>query len=282
MSSFIFTGGDKRMLYAAERLGRAAVCGFEKITSCADIYNENKKYNYAVLPLLKSKDGITIPCPFSDQNIPFSALGNIVKKGGTVFAAFGSPELEKVCTENELSLENYLKREELAIMNAIPTAEGAVAIAINESNITVFGADVLITGFGRIAKILARCLVCMGANVTIACRKAQDRCWADIYGCNTVDITDINTFSKAVRTAQFIFNTVPSGVFNSNVLNGIKNETLYIELASTDGITGEISQNLKVITARGLPGKVAPITAGKIIADTITNILSERSDTDDN
>ena len=36
-------------------------------------------------------------------------------------------------------------------------------------------------------------------------------------------------------------------------------------------------QGVKVIWARSLPGKTAPVTAGFVIADTIANIVMERS-----
>ena len=269
------------MLHAAERLGKAYIYGFEKTTVCADIYEEGKAFSYAVLPVQKSADGKTIPCPFSNKPIPYSVLGKIVKKGGTVFTGYICPELQQVCGKNGFHLENYLEREELAVMNAIPTAEGAIAIAVNETDTSLFGEDVLVAGFGRIAKILVKYLVCMGARVTAACRKARDRSWAEIYGANAVDITDKDAFSEAVSKADIIFNTVPCEIFNAAELSAVNRNILYIELASSDGIFGETPQNVKAVTARGLPGKTAPLTAGQIIADTILNILAERSDTDD-
>ncbi len=275
MSSFIIIGGDKRMLYTAERLGKAQVCGFRKLFPDGSIPEDNSTFTYAVLPPQKSADGINIPCPFSDIPIPYSCLESLLTEGGSVFTGNVCEALKKVCDDNGLRLVNYLEREELAIRNAVLTAEGAVAIAVNEYPCSVFGTEMLVTGFGRIAKILAEYLTAMGAKVTVACRKSYDREWAGIYGCKAVDITDKNAFNTAVSAASVIFNTVPCGIFGNEEISVMKRDTLYIELASADGINAELPEGIRTVTARGLPGKTASVTAGEIIADTILNILSE-------
>lgn len=76
-----------------------------------------------------------------------------------------------------------------------------------------------------------------------------------------------------------IFNTVPALVLDETVLKGLPQETLVIDLASRPGGTDfEAAKRLRtrVVWALSLPGKVAPMTAGEIIADTICNILEER------
>lgn len=55
--------------------------------------------------------------------------------------------------------------------------------------------------------------------------------------------------------------------------------TLVIDLASKPGgvdFEGAAQLGVKVIWALSLPGKVAPVTSGKIIRDTIYHILGER------
>lgn len=274
MSSFIIIGGDKRMLYAAETLENCHLCGFSRLIPCAEEIGSDI-CDYAVLPPQKSSDGINIPCPYSDILVPYSILGKVLRPGGTVFTGNICETLKNVCAENGFRLVNYLEREELAVRNAVLTAEGAVAIVINECSHSVSGAGILITGFGRIAKILAKYFVAMGAEVTVACRKPCDREWAGIYGCKAIDITDKAAFVTAVSAAAIILNTVPAGIIGDGEKTAMRKDALYAELASSDGICGEIPSHIKYIAARGLPGKTAPAAAGAIIADTIFNILSE-------
>lgn len=272
MKKIIFLGGDKRMLYAAKALGNKYSCTVYSSDNTDYDAKNSAAYDYAVLPLKKSTDGITIP----DTDISYSALGRIVKEGGMVFTGSICPELERVCYGKGIALINYLEREELAIANAVPTAEGALEIAINRMPVTIFGCKALVTGYGRIAKILAKYLNAMGAHVLIACRRKSDMKWAEISGCTAVDITDKNAFNAALFEAEVIFNTVPHRVIEKDA---VKENVLYIELASKDGIDPEAKA--EIITARGLPGKTAPVTAGRIIAETIETILAERSDNSD-
>lgn len=275
MSSFIFIGGDKRMIHAAERFGRAHLCGFGSLSSCGGIYVDGTSFDYAVLPPQKSPDNVNIPCPFSDILVPYSALGTVVREKGTVFTGNVCTELERVCSENGLTIVNYLEREEFAVRNAVLTAEGVLPIIINELPFAVFGAEILITGFGRIAGILAGYLVKMGARVTVACRRPESRAWAQIQGCRAVDIAGKNELLTKISSSSVIINTVPADIFGDEEITAMRNGTLYIELASSDGINGIVPENVKVITARGIPGKVSPVTAGEIIADTISAVLGE-------
>ena len=275
MASFIFIGGDKRMIYAAEKLGKAHLCGFGRLSPCSSIYGDGKPFDYAVLPPQKSADGINIPCPYSDILVPYSVLGKVLADGGTVFTGNICETLENVCRENGFNAVNYLEREEFAVRNAVLTAEGVLPIIINELPCSVYGMKILITGFGRIAVILADYLVRMGAAVTVACRRPEARAWAQIHGCRAENIADKNAFCTEISDSSVIINTVPFGIFDEYEITAMKDGTLYIELASADGICGMPPENIKVITARGIPGKVSPVTAGEIIADTISTILGE-------
>ena len=73
-------------------------------------------------------------------------------------------------------------------------------------------------------------------------------------------------------------------LFDEYMLNKLRKDTLMIDLASKPGgvdfnIAGKLG--LKVIWALSLPGKVAPVSSGEIIAGTVLNILKERGKSDD-
>lgn len=163
-------------------------------------------------------------------------------------------------------------------MNAIPTSEGAIMLAMEEMPTTIYDSKVLITGYGRISKVMVKALKGLGADVCITARKFSDLEWAKIYGCDCVHINEITS-----RLSEFdiVFNTVPVVIFDEKKLPLLKKSCLVIDLASKPGgIDFDSASRLgvKVIWALSLPGKVAPVTAGKIIADTIIYILSERGE----
>ena len=77
---------------------------------------------------------------------------------------------------------------------------------------------------------------------------------------------------------DIIFNTIPALVLNRNELIKIRNDALVIDLASKPGgVDFDAAKELgiRVIWALSLPGRVAPVTAGIIIKDTIINMMRE-------
>lgn len=287
MNSFIFIGGDMRSIYAAQRLGKRYSCcayGFDLPEQTADVHilSEPIVCDYAVLPLPASLDGENINCPYrSDSLAPigFDILKKTLKRGGTVFTSKNFPLLEKVCCEEGFSLVNYFEREELTVLNAVPTAEGALEIALRELPFTIHGSNVLITGFGRIGRVLAQDFGALGANVMVASRKYSDAAWTKVYGSEPISLNS-GEFEQSLKKADLIINTAPANIFDRKRLMLIRRDTVMIDLASkisVEDLTLAEDVGVKVIWARSLPGKTAPVTAGEIIAETLENILAERS-----
>lgn len=281
--SFLFVGGDMRSLYAAKKLNHnynVKFYGFNdtQLDMNFDILTSipEDKYDYIVLPLPASTDEKNINSPYFDEEIPFEIIFDLIKPKGTIFAGRKWKALETLCNENEIELIDYFTREELVVTNALITAEGAIEIALQNSGKTLFGSNVLITGYGRIAKCLLKILKGFDANIAVTARRFADLSWAEIMGAKSIHI---NNASKNLSDFDIVFNTVPAAIFSEEMLGEFKDDCLFIDLASKSGIDDlELARKmgLKAIWALSLPGKSAPITAGEIIANTIENILSER------
>lgn len=285
MEKFLFLGGDLRMLYAAKYLNKGYSCfayGFENAEEFpVPNISELIPCDCVVLPLPASADGRHINMPYHKENLDMGVLVSAVKKGGTVFTGKSCPYLEGLCEENGLSLKNYFSREELQIMNAVPTAEGALEIMLSELPITVFGANVLITGYGRIGEVIARMLKALGANVTVAARKWEQLAKAAGLGCNTLPFERLN---GTLINYDAVINTVPSPIFDRKRLMMLKKDCLIIDLASVTGVEDmelAASVGVKVIWALSLPGRTAPVSAGEIIGRTIENMLAEGGGSND-
>lgn len=279
MNSFNFIGGDMRIIYGAKRLGERYNCHVYGVGERSDIIIEPA--DFGVLPLPASGDGITINAPLNNgEAIPLELIKKAVKPGGIVFVGKSFPLLREYCKNNGYTLIDYFEREELQVMNAVPTAEGALEIAIRELPVTINGTAVLITGFGRIATVTAGYFHALGARVYVAARKVSDLAKIKLLGYISVDINDENKFSEAVGAVRLIINTVPAAVFDKRSIGCMGKNTVFMELASVMSLEDTDmadKQGVKVIRARSLPGKTAPVTAGYVIADTIANIVMERS-----
>lgn len=280
IKSILVAGGDLRQTFLALSLKDEYDTYVYGIDECyyADTNNCkcNKKYDAAILPIPVSNDGKTLFSPFYKDKISLSEIASKIKEGGTIFGGkFGKSK--EYFEKQGFETVDYLEREEFAVMNSLVTAEGALQLAMEESPETIFGQKILITGFGRIAKALARMLASMGADVTICARKKSDIAWAEIFGCKGkgFDILDKST------DFGIIFNTVPAEIFDRKRLSLINPDTLIIDLASKPGGVDFVfasEQGIRTIWALSLPGKVAPVTSGEIIARMVKNIIEERGE----
>ncbi len=168
---------------------------------------------------------------------------------------------------------DYTKDETFAIKNAYLTAEAALSLAIDNSDLTLINSPVLICGYGRIAKALHRYLEAFTKDITICARSSKQRALAQAAGAKAVSFDKLNC-----ANFNFIFNTVPHPVFNEKELKTIKKNALLIDLASfPGGVDLHFAKHYKInlITARGLPGKYSPKSAGIIVAQTIEKLIKE-------
>ena len=280
---FGIIGGDLRQCYLAESLHSdghtVLISGFDKIENQN---TKNKNVNveetinsseFIVLPLPISRDGKTLNAPFSENPINLDDnLFNLLKNK-KVFVGIISSIKNKVKIEQ--NFYDYY-REDFMVLNAIPTAEGAIKIAIEESKKIINKSNCLVVGYGRIGKVLSNILKNMGANVTVSARKAEDHTWAQINGYKSTNILK----SNEKLDFDIIFNTVPAMIFGYKNLLRCNQNTLIIDLASDPGaVDKESAEKLKIrtIQALGLPGKLFPKTAGEITKKIIYKIIEEEN-----
>ncbi|MBR5496239.1 MAG: dipicolinate synthase subunit DpsA [Oscillospiraceae bacterium] len=292
--TFLIAGGDLRQLYLAKLLSsdnKVYVIGFDldiaqkysdfltNVTFLSTLNGLETSIDYVILPMPATTDANYVITPLYDSKLQIDDLLYVVNNNTVILGGKLSDALLEKCKAKNITIIDYLKREELAVLNAVPTAEGALQIALEETPCTLFGQKVLVTGYGRISKVLSRLLRAFGADVTVCARKYSDLAWININGYTSKSITDLD---KCVSEFDIIFNTVPSLIFCKEILNKLKQDCLLIDLASKPGgvdVNASKDLGVKTIWALSLPGKVAPLTSAQIIHDTICNIISERGAT---
>ncbi len=146
---------------------------------------------------------------------------------------------------------------------------------MEELPITLHGARVLVVGYGRLGKVLARQLRGLGATVNVAARSCADLAWAQVwsYGVERSD-----QLSGWLCAYDLVINTVPAPLLGREELSDLKPGCLVIDLASKPGgvdFSAAAELGVKAIWALSLPGKTAPVTAALAIKATIYNILAE-------
>ncbi|MCH5324582.1 MAG: hydroxyacid dehydrogenase [Eubacterium sp.] len=263
-------GGDKRCIYAAGELARTAQVDMFALAG----HNARPagKYDCVLLGLPCSRDNVTVNAPMYDRTVTLEEAVGFVRGGGMLLGGMLCPSLLRLCDEKGVRCEDYYRRESFILKNAVPSAEGALAVGINSTEGQIMGAEVLITGYGRIASLLAKYLSALCANVTVVCRSEEQRTKALINGLKAIDFPQLG---GEMKRFSLVYNTVPAEVIGGYEISNAKKGAVYVELASSSGIDlAEANRyGLAVINAQGLPAKTAPQTAGRIIAEEAESIL---------
>ena len=272
LTELLAKDGSKIYTYALEKANNLE--NLKHIEQCKNIEDLISKSEIIIGPVPLSSDNVNINTPFSDTKITIEKF--IPKLEGKTFIA-GSikQEVYNLAEGKNIKIIDLLNREELVVLNAISTAEGAIQIAMEETVRTIHGSNILIMGFGRIGKILANALRGIGANVYCEARKNEDLAWIKAYGYKPINLNELH---KYLNKFHIIMNTIPSLVLDEQKLCLLNKDCLIIDLASSPGGIDRNAANkigIKTIWALSLPGKVAPLASAEFIKDTIYNVLKE-------
>lgn len=280
-------GGDLRIANLGKILAedgyKVYTYGLEKanffgdnIIRCKDFVEFSERCNVIISAIPFSKDGVYINSPFSNTEIAVEETLQKLKDKKLIAGAI-SDKIKALASENKINIIDLMQIESFTIMNIIPTVEGAIQIAMENTNITIHNSKCLVLGYGRIGKLLSKTLRDLGADVSCAARKDKDLTWIKTLGYK--DIHTENLIDNLSNKYDIIFNTVPSLILDENKLKLIKeknSDITIIELASMPGgidFKKAEEYGIEIIKAQGLPGKVAPLSSAKYIKETLKTIL---------
>lgn len=283
IKSFGIIGGDKRQLYLSKAISDCGYTvmlgGFDKLQSfgrlvLGDIKAVAAKSDVLIFPVPSVRNDGSINTPFSNERIELDNEIIEILLNKTIFVAMKDKFLKAYPQLEKTKMFDYAEKDEFAILNALPTAEGAVEVAMKQFEGTIAGSRCLITGYGRIGKVLAEMLKNLKAEVTVSARNPSDMAFAQAFGYDEINT---NKMSE-VRNFDLVFNTVPSMIFDRKLLSNTDKNTIIIDLASLPGgVDFEAAHILGIdaVRALALPGKCAPKTAGEIIKKTVFNTIEE-------
>mgnify|MGYP005804362385 CR=1 FL=1 len=232
---------------------------------------ENAEIVISSIPF--TRDGITINMPLSDNKIKINEFMNLMKDKTLIAGTISNNIYEKY---KDVEIIDIMKNEKLAILNTIATAEGAIKEIIENTQVNVHGSKIMILGFGRVGKTLAKKLDGLSAKITVVSKEEEELAWAEVYGYTNVQL---NKIEDVIKDYDVIVNTIPHIILQGDILQKINKDTLLLDLASGEGgINKEEAQENKInlIKALGIPGKISPITTAKILKETIYEILEEK------
>lgn len=284
--NFWVLGGDLRQACLARLLAEdghrvhtyalsgSVVTPTENLT-LADSLDGIGRADCVVLPLPVAGAEGMVNTPLTRSALPLASLLDALSPPQILCGGRVDPVSAAMADARGLILRDYFAREELAVANAVPTAEGAIQLAMEHLPITIHGARVLVVGFGRVGRLTAQRFQALGAKVSVAARRYEQLAWAQAMGLGTEHLAHLAGWLCGY---DLIVNTVPAQVLGRLELEDVKEDCLILDLASKPGgVDRKAADRLgrQVIWALSLPGKVAPVTAGGAIRSTIYNMLHE-------
>ncbi|MFC4811235.1 dipicolinate synthase subunit DpsA [Paenibacillus sp. GCM10023250] len=285
----VLLGGDARGLEVIRKLteldATVTVAGFDQLHSSLDgairaEMNESLFVNAdaLVLPAVGTDDEGKIVAVFSDQELVLTdEYVAKLPKHCKIYTGMAKPYLRDLCQKHGIVLVELFDRDDVAIYNSIPTAEGAVMMAIQNTDITIHGSSCMVLGIGRTGMTLARTLQGLGAKVKVGIRREEHFARAYEMGFEPFYIKDL---LHHVGNIDLLFNTIPTMIVTAQIIANLPSRAVIIDLASKPGGTDfrfAEKRGIKAMLAPGLPGIVAPKTAGRIIADCLCRLIMEDS-----
>ena len=282
-NKFTFIGGDSRQIYMS---GYFRKSGYETeifhspdvtINSNADMRESIASSQGIILPLPLTTDGVYLNSS-AKMKETIDDIISMMNETHVVFGGLVSKATESRFARKGIKIYDYFKRDDVAIMNAVPTVQGIVKTIIDNVDYTINSSKCAVIGYGKTAGVTADILKSLGADVTVCARKNSDLAKAQTKRLNTCLIKDFHTISHSF---DIIINTVPAMILDRKLLETLKQNTLIIDIASSPYGTDFAAAKklgLNALLCPSLPGKVAPRTAGEIIAKGVFNIIREEFD----
>ncbi|AFM42411.1 dipicolinic acid synthetase, A subunit [Desulfosporosinus acidiphilus SJ4] len=277
-------GGDDRELFLIPELQKQGAyivgVGFEKaspnpgVTLVSSLLEAVGQVDVLLFPMFGTDERGTVKAKYSASPIVLNKeVLQAIPTRVPLIIGFARPALKSAAENMGIQLVETIYLDELAILNSIPSAEGAIQMAMEATNITIHGSESFVLGLGRTGWSLARMLQGIGANVSGVARKPTDLARAVEMGLKPVHFADLE---EEIGRAEIIFNTVPHLILDRVMLEKVARDVVIVDLASIPGGTDfEFAQllGLKAILAPGLPGIVAPKSAGRILAQIYPQLI---------
>jgi dipicolinate synthase subunit A len=161
-----------------------------------------------------------------------------------------------------IGLHEYEHDRELMLLRGPAIVEGALARAIEVTDVTLHASHGGVVGHGTIGALLARTLYALGARVHVFARNPVQRAAAYAAGAEAHPLEELPERASALA---LLFSTVPARVVDRNVLERLPCGALVMDLAAPPGgvdLDAAQELGLRAVWARGL-GRRAPVTVGR-------------------
>lgn len=273
MSDILVQKGWNVITYGLNRKNPDEKC--KKAKSLKDAMNEG---NIIIGPVPVTRDKLHVYSKEGKKDLKITALTDELHKGQIFIGGNIPSSIASICREKEILYYDFMKDDEVAILNSIATAEGTIVEAIRHSTINLHNSRCLILGYGRCATVLAKKLSGLDVKVSICARKSENLASALSFGYEAISFSHLKEY---ISGFDYIINTVPSIVLTKELLMLVSPGVTIIDIASAPGgldYDYVKENNLNAHLCLSLPGKAAPKASANILVDAVFKIIKKGSD----
>ena len=164
---------------------------------------------------------------------------------------YSTPRLDEWAKAAGVKIVPYGDDDALSILHAIPTAEGAIKVAIENTDDTLLGMNVLCFGLGRVGFSVAQAFQGMKSVVSIVARNPVQLARAAAMCATSIELRNVKSH---IGNFGLIVSSTSGRVLGKDLLALTRPDVLIIDLCSPPGsVDFEAAKALgrKVIWARG-------------------------------
>ena len=207
--------------------------------------------------------GNSSACPVALNEKILNTMGD----RAPIYCGIASEELRSMAKKTDHPLYEVMEHDDIAIPNAVLTAEGTLFYVMEQLPVGLRELHIAVFGYGRVGKACAELFSAVGSRVTVFCRHRAD--W-EAGRENGFDIRYYGGTGAILPKVDVLINTVPAIVVTEEIMKQLKLKCHIVDLASYPGGVEPIPKeayDLFSLMLPGIPGKYAPITAGRILAE---------------
>ncbi|MGN1155391.1 MAG: 2-dehydropantoate 2-reductase N-terminal domain-containing protein [Agathobacter sp.] len=205
-----------------------------------------------------------------------------------VFAGAVTGEWKTFLESNGIAYLDFMQLQEVLEGNSVITAEATVAEILLACEKSICQQKILVTGYGCCGKPIASLLSAMGAEVTVAARRAEVRKEIREDGFDAVRFDGEKWMRKEelcisdiAAEVDTVVNTVPALVITDDIIEKMSKESLIVDIASSPGGTDFAAAEKCGITAKlaiGLPGIYTTTSSAELLKNAISKYAPLQKD----
>ena len=207
--------------------------GIAGVTRCASAEEALAGADIALFPIPGiAADGALFAPAHEGRLIPTREMLAGMKAPANIILGWADAKLKAHCEALAITLHEYEWDDDLMLLRGPAIVEGMLRVIIENTDITIHRARVVMLGHGTIGGLACRALVGLGARVHVVARNPVQR--AEAYAAGA-EPHQFSALPEVLPGADIVLSSIPARVLNADALALLPKHALLVDLAAPPG-----------------------------------------------